>query len=50
MALATAAFYVDPLAEHGPLLSEPYTRQFDGKLRELQCIAAAHTADDNGEE
>ncbi|MDQ2789901.1 MAG: addiction module toxin RelE [Pseudonocardiales bacterium] len=93
---ATAAFYVDLLAEHGPLLSEPYTRQLDGKLRELrfhlggqaarvtywlasgrrivlltvfvktrmretreieraqrafrQCIAAAHTADDDGEE
>ncbi len=30
---ATAAFYVDLLAEHGPLLSEPYTRQLDGKLR-----------------
>lgn len=33
---ATAAFYVDLLAEHGPLLSEPYTRQLDGKLRELR--------------
>jgi hypothetical protein len=93
---ATAAFYVDLLAEHGPLLSEPYTRQLDGKLRELRfhlggqavrgtywiasgrrivlltvfgknrmrqtrevdraqralrrCIAAEHTADDDGEE
>lgn len=33
---ATAAFYIDLLAEHGPLLSEPYTRQLDGKLRELR--------------
>ncbi len=30
---ATAAFYVDLLAERGPLLGEPYTRQLDGKLR-----------------
>jgi len=33
---ATAAFYVDLLAERGPLLGEPYTRQLDGKLRELR--------------
>jgi len=33
---ATAAFYVDLLAEYGPLLGEPYTRQLDGKLRELR--------------
>jgi hypothetical protein len=33
---ATAAFYVDLLADQGPLLSEPYTRQLDGKLRELR--------------
>jgi hypothetical protein len=32
---ATAAFYVDLVAERGPLLAEPYTRQLDGKLREL---------------
>jgi hypothetical protein len=32
---ATAAFYVDLLTEQGPLLSEPYTRQLDGKLREF---------------
>jgi hypothetical protein len=31
-----AAFYVDLLEEQGPLLSEPYTRQLDGKLRELR--------------
>jgi hypothetical protein len=33
---AAAAFYVDLLADRGPLLSEPYTRQLDGKLRELR--------------
>nr|WP_198144264.1 type II toxin-antitoxin system RelE/ParE family toxin [Parafrankia sp. EUN1f] len=33
---ATVAFYVDLLAEQGPLLGEPYTRQLDGKLRELR--------------
>lgn len=33
---ATTAFYVDLLAEHGPLLGEPYTRQLDAKLRELR--------------
>ena len=33
---ATAAFYVDLLAAQGPLLGEPYTRQLDGKLRELR--------------
>ena len=32
---ATAAFYVDLVADRGPLLGEPYTRQLDGKLREL---------------
>ncbi|MGN9843558.1 type II toxin-antitoxin system RelE/ParE family toxin [Nonomuraea sp. H19] len=30
------AFYVDLLAEEGPLLGEPYTKQLDGKLRELR--------------
>jgi hypothetical protein len=29
-------FYIDLLAERGPLLSEPHTRQLDGKLRELR--------------
>jgi hypothetical protein len=33
---ATAAFYVDLIADRGPLLGEPYTRQLDGKLRELR--------------
>ena len=33
---AHAAFYIDLLAEQGPLLGEPYTRQLDGKLRELR--------------
>jgi hypothetical protein len=32
----TVAFYVDLLAEKGPLLDEPYTRQLQGKLRELR--------------
>ena len=32
----TVAFYIDLLAEQGPLLGEPYTRQLDGKLRELR--------------
>jgi hypothetical protein len=29
-------FYLDLLAERGPLLDEPYTRQLHGKLRELR--------------
>ena len=29
-------FHIDRLAERGPLLGEPYTRQLDGKLRELR--------------
>jgi hypothetical protein len=33
---AMAAFCVDLFAERGPLLGEPYTRQLDGKLRELR--------------
>lgn len=33
---ATAAFYIDLLADQGGLLGEPYTRQLDGKLRELR--------------
>jgi hypothetical protein len=33
---ARAAFYVDLLAEQGPLLGEPHCRQLDGKLRELR--------------
>ncbi|MBQ1048101.1 type II toxin-antitoxin system RelE/ParE family toxin [Micromonospora sp. C51] len=33
---ARAAFYVDLLAEQGPLLGEPYTKQLEGKLRELR--------------
>jgi len=31
-----AAFYIDLLAERGPVLDEPYTRQLRGKLRELR--------------
>jgi hypothetical protein len=37
---ATAAFHVDLLAEQGPLLGQPYTRQLDGKLRELRFHSA----------
>lgn len=33
---ARAAFSIDLLADQGPLLGEPYTRQLDGKLRELR--------------
>ena len=33
---ATASFYVDLVADRGPLLGEPYTRQLNGKLRELR--------------
>ncbi|ROP39255.1 type II toxin-antitoxin system RelE/ParE family toxin [Saccharothrix texasensis] len=33
---ATAAFYIDLLADQGVHLGEPYTRQLDGKLRELR--------------
>jgi hypothetical protein len=33
---ARVAFYIDLLAEQGPLLGEPYTKQLDGKLRELR--------------
>ena len=31
-----AAFYLDLLESKGVLLDEPYTRQLDGKLRELR--------------
>jgi hypothetical protein len=33
---ATVAAHIDLLAERGALLGEPYTRQLDGKLRELR--------------
>lgn len=33
---ARAAFYIELLAEKGPLLGEPHTKQLDGKLRELR--------------
>ena len=29
-------FHIDRLADQGPLLHEPHTRQLDGKLRELR--------------
>lgn len=31
-----AEFYIDLLAERGPMLDQPYTRQLHGKLRELR--------------
>jgi phage-related protein len=37
-----AAFYIDLLADEGPLLSEPYTRQLDRKLRELRFHLDRH--------
>jgi hypothetical protein len=33
---AQVRFHIDRLAELGPLLDEPHTRQLDGKLRELR--------------
>ncbi len=33
---ARAGFHIDRLAESGPLLDEPHTKQLDGKLRELR--------------
>ena len=33
---ARVRFHIDRLEEAGPLLDEPYTRQLDGKLRELR--------------
>ena len=36
VSFARVAFYVDLLAVEGPLLGEPYTKQLDGKLRELR--------------
>lgn len=37
---ARVRFHVDRLAEFGPGLDEPYTRQLDGKLRELRFYLA----------
>ncbi|MDH3261900.1 MAG: type II toxin-antitoxin system RelE/ParE family toxin [Acidimicrobiia bacterium] len=33
---ARVRFHIDRLADQGPLLDEPHTRQLDGKLRELR--------------
>ncbi len=33
---ARARFHIDRLADRGPLLDEPHTRQLHGKLRELR--------------
>src|SRR5262249_29553088 len=37
-----AEFYVDLLADRGPLLDQPYTRQLRGKLRELRFYRFNH--------
>ena len=37
---ARVQFHVDRLAELGPALDEPHTRQLDGKLRELRFYLA----------
>lgn len=37
---ARVRFHVDRLAELGPVLDEPHTRQLDGKLRELRFYLA----------
>ena len=34
-------FYIDLLADRGPLLDQPYTRQLRGKLRELRFYLGA---------
>jgi phage-related protein len=36
-----AEFYIDLLADRGPLLDQPYTRQLRGKLRELRFYLGA---------
>ena len=33
---ARVGFHLDRLVEQGPLLDEPFTKQLDGKLRELR--------------
>ena len=33
---ARVAFHIDRLAEAGPLLDEPFSKQLDGKIRELR--------------
>jgi hypothetical protein len=39
-ARARVRFHIDRLAELGPLLDEPHTRQLEGKLRELRFFLA----------
>src|ERR1039458_10738912 len=38
---ARVRFHVDRLADLGPVLDEPYTRQLDGKLRALRFFLSA---------
>ncbi len=35
-------FYIELLRHEGPMLGEPYTRQLDGKLRELRFRLHGH--------
>ena len=35
---ARVRFHIDRLAEYGPLLDEPFTRQLEGPLRELRFV------------
>ena len=35
---ARIRFHIDRLAEHGPLLDEPFTRQLQGPVRELRFM------------
>ncbi len=41
---AQAMFHLDLLEERGALLGEPYTRQLDGKLRELRFYCGGQRA------
>jgi hypothetical protein len=41
---ARVRFNVDRLADRGPVLDEPHTRQLDGKLRELRFYLAGRPA------
>jgi hypothetical protein len=40
-AQARVRFHIDRLEDMGPLLDEPFTRQLDGKLRELRFYLTA---------
>ena len=40
---ARVRFHIDRLAELGPLLDEPHTKQLDGKLRELRFYLSSRS-------